>query len=149
MEKNSLQKDFRKIQNEMDSFFSNFFSDNYNLLSTNDTLDNFRTPMTNIKENNKEIITEIEIPGVKKEDIKLNIVDNGLEIKAENKQEDKKEDKDYYRYESSYSGFYKYFPLSDNIDKENIDANYDNGILKIKLPKKQIEQKNIKRIEVK
>jgi HSP20 family protein len=79
----------------------------------------------------------VELPGVKKEDVKLTINDeNVLVIKGEKKKDESK-DKVYVRSERSYGAFERSFRLSDNINKDSINAKYDNGILNISFQKKE------------
>src|SRR5690606_23030198 len=94
------------------------------------------------KETDKEFIIQVEVPGIDKEDIKLNVTDTGLKIRAEKKSEKEKGNKDSeeYSYTRSYTGFYQAFDVPDNADLENIDASYRNGVLIIKLPKKSMPE---------
>jgi len=116
-----------------------------------DTLaENYRRAFTEYKETDKEFIIEVELPGVEKDDIKLNVTDTGIEIKAEKKQEKEEADdkSGEYRYAGRYAGFYQAFDVPDNADLENIDAEYKNGVLKIKIPKRE-SAKSRKEVEIK
>jgi HSP20 family protein len=90
------------------------------------------------KEGNIEI--ELEAPGIKEEDLKIKVEDGMLIISGERKfeKEDKKEN--YYRMERSYGSFSRSFSLPDNIERDKIGAKYENGLLKITLPKKPESQ---------
>ncbi|ACF13730.1 heat shock protein Hsp20 [Chloroherpeton thalassium ATCC 35110] len=101
-----------------------------------------------ISEDEAALYIDAELPGVKKEQISLAVDENVLTIKAERKHESEEKKKNYHRVERIYGSFARSFALADNIDRENIDATYDNGILHLKLPK--IEPvKNVRQIEVK
>ena len=96
-----------------------------------------------IEEDDKNYFIEMDMPGVKKEDLEVGIKENILSIYAERKKEDKTENKESVvvsKYEQSFS-------VKDGIDVDNIQANLDNGVLKITLPKKE-EVKYEKRIEI-
>jgi len=143
---NSIWKEMRRMRNRMDSLFDDFFysEPKYLLEDSNKkgsviTKDNYRAPLFDISETDKEYKIALEIPGSKKEDIKVNINDNNLEIKVEHKKEDKKEDKEkgYYSYRKSYCGYYRSFTLPQNIDSNNIDAEYKEGVLQLVIPKKE------------
>ncbi len=112
---------------------------------------NYVEPLTDVAETEREIVAKIEIPGVEKEDIKINATEDGIEISAEKKDEIKEEDKKKgrYRIERSYSGFYRYFSLPENADSGKIEANYKNGILELKIPKIGKEAKKSKEVKVK
>jgi HSP20 family protein len=94
-------------------------------------------PSVNIKETEKEFILEMAAPGLERKDFKIEVENNVLSISAE--KEEKKEEKteDYTRKEFAYNSFSRTFTLPDNV-KENIDAKYENGILMIAIPKKEI-----------
>ena len=104
-------------------------------------------PFANLaKKGNDEFSIEVDLPGIKKEDIDLNIEDNRLTIstKREMKKETKKDD--YYLLESNFGLISRTFLLPDGIDKDKIDAKYEDGRLYIKLEKE--EAKKPKRISV-
>lgn len=90
---------------------------------------------TDISEDEKSIVIEAELPGIKKEDAKISLEDKLLTIKAERKQESETQEKRYRRTERAYGSFSRSFVLSENIDRENISASYENGVLKLTLPK--------------
>lgn len=97
-----------------------------------------------IEEDDKNYIIEMDMPGVKKEDLEVGVKENILSIYAERKKEDKTENKESVvvsKYEQSFNISAK------GIDVDNIQANLDNGVLKITLPKKE-EVKFEKKIEI-
>lgn len=95
----------------------------------------FLRPLGDVWEDEKNVYASVELPGLKKEDIDINITDEGIEVKAEKKAEKEEKDKNYYRIERNYAGFYKFISLPENIDAEKAEASYNNGILKVSLPK--------------
>ncbi len=103
---------------------------------------------SDISEDEKAIYIEAELPGVKKEEIKLNLDDDVLTVSGERKQETEEKKVNYHRVERIFGNFSRSFRLGDNIDKENIEATYDNGVLKLMLPKLEMP-KSSKQIEVK
>lgn len=101
-------------------------------------------PAINVTESDKDYTVELAAPGLKKEDFKVNINDDGnLVIKMEQKQEQKEEDKSrhYLRREFSYSKYEQTLILPDDVEKEQISAKVDNGMLTIDLPKTAAAQK--------
>ena len=114
---------------------------------------NTTAPAVNVKENAKEYTMEIAVPGIKKEYCRININENGnLDIAIENKLEHKDENKKehYLRREFSYTNYQQSYVLPDNVEKENISAKVNDGVLTIHLPKysKEEESKAQKRIEI-
>ena len=101
-------------------------------------------PAINVTESDKDYTVELAAPGLKKEDFKVNINDDGnLVIKMEQKEEQKEEDKSrhYLRSEFSYSKYEQTLILPDDVEKEQISAKVDNGVLTIDLPKTAAAQK--------
>lgn len=106
-------------------------------------------PSANVIENDNEFKLELSAPGFDKKDFKVEIQEGMLNISAEkeNKTEETKEN--YRKKEFSYSSIRRSFALPENVKDEKIDAKYENGILKLVLPKKALEgSKPKKAIEV-
>ncbi len=102
-----------------------------------------------ISEDDKAIYVSADMPGIVKEDVKVSMEDDVLCISAERKQEEEEKKKGYHRIERTWGSMSRSFTVGDNVDAENIDAAYDNGVLKITLPKREPEPKKGKEIEVK
>ncbi len=105
---------------------------------------------TDIKDAGDRYLMECEMPGFDKNDIKIDINGSTLTLCAEHKAEkdEKNSDGEYIRRERSYGSYCRSFDIS-NIDESSIEAEYANGILKLNLPKKEKEQPQRKRIEIK
>jgi HSP20 family protein len=89
----------------------------------------------------------METPGLKKEKVKINVVDNVLTIEAEDEEEKTEEAEQYISKEIKRSSFKRSFTLPDNVKGEKIDAKMDNGILEVIIPK--AEEKKPKELEIK
>jgi len=138
-------KNHLKIKDDIFSpFFKNFFDEDF-LASMNNVGGNFKV---DLKETDDKYLIEADLPGVKKEDIKVDIKDNYLVINArrEESKEDKKEN--YVRREKHYGEFTRSFYV-DNINENTIDAAFKDGVLKITLQKLVNGKKETKKIEVK
>jgi HSP20 family protein len=98
-------------------------------------------PAVNISEEEKQFVIEMSAPGFNKEDIKLEIEDFLLTVKGEQKVENNIDEKNYSRKEFSYGSFSRSFTLPENANAEKIEAKYENGIMKLLIPKKEEEQK--------
>ena len=105
------------------------------------------TPAVDIVETKENLLLSVEIPGVNKDDVKLSIENNVLTISGEKKRLVEVDEDDYRRYERSYGSFRRSFNLSSKIDNEKIEAKFNNGVLEVKLPKK--EESKPRQIEVK
>jgi HSP20 family protein len=102
----------------------------------------------NIAEDEKNIYIEAELAGLKKEDVKVTIEDGVLTIRGERKQETEEKKKNYHRVERVFGSFSRSFTLGENVDKDNIDAKYEDGVLHLTLPKVE-PVKNVKEIALK
>lgn len=94
-------------------------------------------PAVNIKENGKEFDIEFAAPGFKKDDFNVNVEENVLTISAEKKDEKKEENDRFTRKEFSYNSFSRSFTLPQTVISEKIDAKYNDGILRLCIPKKE------------
>lgn len=112
----------------------------------------FTMPSVNVVENPESFDLEIAAPGLSKEDFNINVEHNMLTISAEksSKEEETKEENNYVRREFNYSMFKRSFQLPDTVDADKIEAGYDNGVLRLYLPKREeAKAKPTKTIEIK
>ena len=138
----------RRTQNWLPSIFNDFF-DNEWMAKANAT-----APAINVIETENGYKVEVAAPGMTKGDFNIRIdEDNNLVISMEKKIEDKEDKKDgrYLRREFSYSKFQQTMILPENVDKEKISAQVENGVLTIELPKLSEEEvkKSERTIEIK
>lgn len=94
-------------------------------------------PLANLSRNKqKDTFTiEVDLPGVRKEDINVSVEDNYLIVSAERKMKEEVKEDDYYLMESAFGKYTRSFYLPDDIDRESIDARYENGRLIITFEK--------------
>ncbi len=98
------------------------------------------TPRVDVYEKDNKIIIEAEIPGAKKEDIEVKIKDNAVVIKGEVKREEEKKEGNFYRSERFYGVFERVIPLPAEVKAEEAKASFENGILKLEIPKATAEK---------
>lgn len=139
--------------NSFPSLMENFFSDRfYNLASFFNEFgidQPFRIPEVNIVENVKDYQIELAAPGMDRKNFKIEVQNGVLSISAEKEQEKDEDGKNFRRREFSYNAFSRSFVLPENLLDEKIDAKYENGILKLTLPKKEAKvEKPVKQIKV-
>ena len=92
-------------------------------------------PSCDVFERGNEVVVKAEIPGMKREDISVKLVDNNLIISGEKKAEEKIERKDYLRFERSHGYFNRSLALPEGVDTTKIKASYKDGLLEVRLPK--------------
>lgn len=128
--------------NDVDSVFDDFF--NRSLFQPSETQ---ISPRLNVEENDNTWIISAELPGVDKNDVKVNFQDNVLTISGEKKFEKEDKNKNYHRVERSYGKFSRSLNINSAIVADKIDASYKDGVLNITLPK--AEEAKPKLIDVK
>lgn len=106
-------------------------------------------PKVEVKETEKNLLVNAELPGLNEKDINITLKDNSLIIEGEKKQESKKEEKGYFSSEFSYGSFYRAIPLQADVDADNVTATYKDGILCVTLNKLEESKQKAKRIEIK
>ena len=94
-------------------------------------------PAVNIKENEKNYEVELALPGYDKKDFEISIDNGVLTVSGEKSEETEKKEDNYTRREFGFSSFSRSFNLPTNINEENIDAKYADGVLKLTIAKKQ------------
>ncbi|MBN2567430.1 Hsp20/alpha crystallin family protein [Candidatus Woesearchaeota archaeon] len=109
----------------------------------------FRMPACDFKETGKGFLATFEIPGAKKDEIELNVTEDAMEVKVEHKEEKQERGKDGESHYFSSHSFYRQLPLPAKVDPESVDASYRDGVLRVEMGRKQIEDARHKRIEVK
>ena len=98
------------------------------------------SPAIDIKDSEKHLILNIEVPGIKKEDMKITLQDNVLTIKGEKKKVSEEKEDNFFRSERVYGTFERSFTLPVDFDSENVDAKVIDGVLEILLEKVQPKQ---------
>ncbi len=106
------------------------------------------TPQVNTREGEFAYHIDVDLPGVKKEDIKIDIKENTMTISGERNFKEEVKEEDYYRVETRFGKFSRAFSLPEHVDTENITASCSEGVLEITLPK-LAEVDSIKSIEIK
>lgn len=127
----------------LDDFWNDtsFDWNNRNFSSTSTTI-----PSVNIKETENDYEVEMAAPGMKKEDFKITLDGNLLMISSEKRSDNEEQNEQYTRKEFSYQSFQRSFQLpKDVVDEESIQARYENGVLRLIVPKKEEAKKKAPR----
>lgn len=103
-------------------------------------------PASELIEEENHYMLSIDIPGMKKEDIKIEVADGNLIISGERKNEKRSEANQIHRYEKTYGSFKRSFVLPNTIAAEKVEARYEDGVLELYLPKTEVAQ--AKKIEI-
>jgi HSP20 family protein len=128
---NIRMRDFRRGFDLLNSMLDEFNIDN------NTELKNDFSPAINTREGEYAYHIEVDLPGMKKDDINIQVEDNTLVISGERKMKEEMKEENYYKVESSFGSFSRSFSLPEEADIENIHAESTDGVLEVVVPKLQ------------
>lgn len=131
------------------TLFNDFFNDSFDFLGK-DFFDNTTYPKVDVKDENNRLVIEAEIPGLKRDQISVEIEGNLLRIKGEKKLKDEKKSQTYIHRELKHSSFCRTFKIPSTVDIDHISSSFQDGVLEISLPKKNLEPPPtpLKKIEI-
>jgi HSP20 family protein len=125
---NSLFQDFNRGQGDNDPVATAAF-----------------VPAVDIYEDEHKIVLKLEVPGMKQEDLDIQLENNTLTIRGERKFEKDEKEENFHRIERRYGSFFRAFTVPNTVDKDNVKADYDAGILRVGLAKRaEAKPKQIK-----
>ncbi len=105
-------------------------------------------PRMDVYEKDNAIVVKAELPGLKKEDVQVEVEDEDLVIRGESKAESEVKDEDYYRTERSYGSFYRRMALPAGVTSEQIQATLKDGVLEVQIPRPAEAKPEVKKISV-
>ena len=136
-------KEFQRGFENFNSFLDNFIGKN-TVVNGIDF-----EPLVNKREGQYAYHIELDLPGMKKEEIDVDVKDNIVTISGERKTKEEIEKENYYKIESSYGRFERSFTLPENVDIENIHAQSQDGVLEVIIPKLEKVENRSKKIKIK
>lgn len=137
-------EEIRRIQREMDRLFRDLMSGYMSM----ERFRSYREPTTDVIDAGDKIVVVMELPGVRKEDIDIRVLENRLIVSAERKEEERIEREGYLRKERYFGKFHIEIPLPTRVVPEKTRARYANGVLEIELPKERPEEEKGFRVEI-
>jgi len=141
-----------KTRERIPTFFDDFFKPWNEWFENGGTLWNraLTVPAVNITENKNDYLVSVAVPGMKRDDFKIDVDGNMLTISCEKEESKEEKDKKFTRKEYNYSSFCRSFNLPDEVSQDKIEAKYEDGVLKLTLPRKEETKKpSAKQIAVK
>jgi len=130
-------QELAKLSETMPSLFDDFFKPWNEWFEGGLSMRTVKVPAVNITEQKNEYLVSLAAPGLKKENFKINVDGNMLTISSEKEENKEEKDKKFTRKEYSYSSFSRCFTLPEEINQAKIEAKYEDGVLKISLPRKE------------
>lgn len=149
-------EEIMRLRREMDKLFDSFFDNKEvrKLIGSGKSLVKkpFRLiaePVSDVKVKDKDVEVKLGMPGVSKKDIRIEVTDSYVEVRAEKKEESRVKKKRMYREERSYRSYHRVIPLPVKVKAEKAKADFKKGVLEIKIPREKSEKKKVKRLKVK
>ena len=139
----------RQMAEEMDRLFDRFFEEGSMGRGLQRAGGGFWSPRVEIFQKEDKFIVRAELPGVKKEDVNVELGDDQLTIHGERREEHEEEREGFYRSERSYGSFRRSIPLPEGVIAESADASFRDGVLEIRLQAPPKEVSRGRRIEIK
>ena len=131
----------RDLQREVDSIFDRFFG-----RGSDDDTSTVWAPRTDLSETDDAFRIRLDVPGMTKDDIAINLQNNTLTVSGERSSERQKDGEEYVRVERAFGTFHRTFTLPDAVDPDRVEATYDEGVLTINVPK--TEKSTRRQIEI-
>jgi HSP20 family protein len=102
-------------------------------------------PPVDIYEDDRQIVLKLEVPGMKQEDLDIQLENNNLTVRGERKFENEEKEENFHRIERRYGSFYRAFTIPNTVNADSVKADYDAGVLRIQLEKRpEAKPKQIK-----
>jgi HSP20 family protein len=131
-------KDFFNLEREFNRML-NTFNDRFGLSRKSHTNEEYENaawmPLTDVAEDNENYYLKADLPGIKKEGVKISYTEGNLSISGERSQDKESKDKKYHRIERSYGKYYRSFVLPQQIKEDKIKAEFKDGQLNVMIPK--------------
>jgi HSP20 family protein len=105
-------------------------------------------PGVDVFEKDNRLVTKIDLPGMKKEDVKVEVSDGYLTISGERKSEAEEEKEQFYRCEREYGSFYRAVPLPENVKLDDVKATFADGVLEVSVPVPAKAVANVHKVEI-
>ncbi|MCC6510484.1 MAG: Hsp20/alpha crystallin family protein [Pirellulaceae bacterium] len=136
---------FEDISHDMERIFDSLLGRTVGTMLRNNTQEKF-VPMLDVAETNEAFEVSLDLPGVKPEQVKVEMHDGKLMISGERSSTTDTKDKNFHRVERASGSFYRVISLPTEVNVDQIDASYEQGVLHVKLPK--VAKQQPKKIEI-
>jgi HSP20 family protein len=140
-------RDLLNVEREFNRMFKSF-DDRFGFVKREENGDEYENavwmPLTDVAEDKDNYYLKADLPGIKKDDVKISYTNGNLSISGERAQEKESKDKQYHRIERSYGKYYRSFRLPEKIKEDKINAEFKDGQLNVTIPKaEEVKPKEI------
>jgi len=126
-------RELNTLQNRVNSLFQDYGRSNQEELTTSGSF----VPAVDVYDDEHKVILKLEVPGVKQEDLDVQVENQTLTVRGQRTFEKEEKEENFQRIERQYGSFSRSFTLPNTIDTQSVKADYENGILKIELAKRE------------
>ncbi len=126
-------REMERLTERMERLFEEFFP----TVRREEEREYLWAPAVDVYENDKAYIVEVDLPGLKKEDVKVTLQNNVLTIQGERRLTREEKGVDYHRQERFYGKFLRSFTLPETVDADKVSAEFKDGVLRLTLPKRE------------
>jgi len=106
------------------------------------------SPGIDVFEKDHRLVTKVDLPGMKKEDVKVEVTDGHLAISGERKRETEEKKDNIYRREREYGSFYRAVPLPEGVKIEDVKASFSDGVLEVSVPLPAKQEAKVRKVEI-
>ena len=106
------------------------------------------SPPVEMFERDNELVLRADLPGLTKDDVQVELSENGITIEGERKNEQEEKREGYYRSERSYGKFYRHLPVPDGVNPEDAKATFRDGVLEVTMPAPKHAERKARRLEI-
>jgi HSP20 family protein len=131
---------FERLSRELDDLFNTFGTERH----FSGPVNTMWTPEVEMFRNNNELVVRADVPGLKKEDITIELTEDAIVLRGERKEEKEEKREGYYQTERAYGSFYRALPLPEGVKIEHAKAVVRDGVLEITVPMEKVESKTRK-----
>jgi HSP20 family protein len=134
---------FHRLSHELDAMFERFGMER----PVFEELPRMWTPDVEVSTRNNELLVKVDVPGMKKEEMTIEVIENALVVRGERKQEKEEKKEGFFRTERTYGSFYRTLPLPEGVNPELAKATMHDGVLEVRMPMAKVEEK-VRKLEI-
>jgi HSP20 family protein len=106
------------------------------------------SPKIDVVERDNRLVTRVDLPGMKKEDVSVEVTDGHLALSGERKRESEEKKDNFYRSEREYGSFYRVVPLPEGVKLEDVKATFSDGVLEVSVPLPARADANVRKVQI-
>ena len=133
----------RRFSEEMDRLFGGTLASR-----ATDLVGGRWSPQVEMFARDNNLVVRADLPGMTKDDVKLELTDDGISIEGERRDENEEHGDGFYRSERTYGKFYRRIPLPEGVKVDNANATFNNGVLEVTMPAPKHEQRKVRHLEI-